>query len=61
MPKNLTDRITVRKKSLKKIDKSDVLQNDKELPRKIDKSIVLQNDRELPKKIEGNTWQTKLR
>lgn len=54
MPKNLTDRITVRKKSLKKIDKSDVLQNDREFPRKIDKSIVLQNDRELPKKIEGN-------
>ena len=54
MPKNLTDRITVRKKSFKKIDKSNVLQNDRELPKKIDKSIVLKNDRELPKKIEGN-------
>ena len=61
MPKNLTDRITVRKKSFKKIDKSNVLQNDRELPKKIDKSIVLKNDRELPKKIEGNAWQTKLR
>ena len=53
MPKNLTDRITVRKKSFKKIDKSNVLQNDRELPKKIDKSIVLQNDRELPKKLRG--------
>ena len=45
----------------KKIDKSNILQNDRELPKKIDKSIVLQNDRELPKKIGGNAWQTKPR
>ena len=56
-----TSRIGSRFESWKKIDKSNVLQNDRELPKKIDKSIVLQNDRELPKKIEGNAWQTKPR
>ena len=55
MPKNLTDRITVRKlKVEKKLINQMFCKMIESYQKKNDKSIVLQNDRELPKKIEGN-------
>ena len=62
MPKNLTDRITVRKlKVEKKLINQMFCKMIESYQKKNDKSIVLQNDRELPKKIEGNAWQAKPR
>ena len=53
MPKNLTDRITVRKKSFKKIDKSNVFQNDRELPKKLINQLLCKMIESYQKKLRG--------